>query len=79
MDEAYRAMMSNPDAESRKDCLRQFVVILCERQQLQALVQFPYMNIYDDVRTLHLSPVALVASVNLDNSRGIFSSQSLTH
>ena len=33
----------------RKDCLRQFIVILCERSQLQALVEFPYVDLHDDV------------------------------
>lgn len=32
------------------DCLRQLVVVLCERSQLQDLVQFPYVNLHDEVR-----------------------------
>lgn len=31
------------------DCLRQLVVVLCERSQLQDLVQFPYVNLHDEV------------------------------
>lgn len=33
------------------DCLRQLVVVLCERSQLQDLVQFPYVNLHDEVRS----------------------------
>lgn len=32
------------------DCLRQLVVVLCERSQLQDLVQFPYVNLHDEVK-----------------------------
>lgn len=31
------------------DCLRQLVVVLCERAQLQDLVEFPYVNLHDEV------------------------------
>ena len=31
------------------DCLRQLVVVLCERSQLQDLVEFPYVNLHDEV------------------------------
>ncbi|KAG7233027.1 hypothetical protein INR49_007542 [Caranx melampygus] len=31
------------------DCLRQLVVVLCERSQLQDLVQFSYVNLHDEV------------------------------
>lgn len=31
------------------DCLRQLVVVLCERSQLQDLVNFPYVNLHDEV------------------------------
>ncbi|XP_064635378.1 nuclear pore complex protein Nup160-like isoform X2 [Lineus longissimus] len=48
-EEAYSAMISNPDPSRRKDCLRQFLVVLCERRQLHALVEFPYVDMYDDV------------------------------
>jgi hypothetical protein len=48
-EEAYSAMISNPDPSRRKDCLRQFLVVLCERKQLQALVEFPYIDMYNDV------------------------------
>uniref|UniRef100_A0A3Q2CWA9 Nucleoporin 160 n=1 Tax=Cyprinodon variegatus TaxID=28743 RepID=A0A3Q2CWA9_CYPVA len=46
--EAYEALTQNPDS-SQLDCLRQLVVVLCERSQLEDLVQFPYMNLHDEV------------------------------
>ena len=33
----------------RKDCLRQLLVVLCERGELQQLVQFPYIDLESDV------------------------------
>uniref|UniRef100_A0A3B5R5G7 Nucleoporin 160 n=1 Tax=Xiphophorus maculatus TaxID=8083 RepID=A0A3B5R5G7_XIPMA len=47
--EAYEALTQNPDSSMQLDCLRQLVVVLCERSQLQDLVQFPYMNLHDEV------------------------------
>eukprot|EP00064_Thunnus_orientalis_P018534 superscaffoldBa00004308_g18635 len=34
---------------NKLDCLRQLVVVLCERSQLQDLVQFSYVNLHDEV------------------------------
>uniref|UniRef100_A0A671XRQ9 Nucleoporin 160 n=1 Tax=Sparus aurata TaxID=8175 RepID=A0A671XRQ9_SPAAU len=47
--EAYEALTQNPDCSMQLDCLRQLVVVLCERSQLQDLVQFPYVNLHDEV------------------------------
>ncbi|XP_047451481.1 nuclear pore complex protein Nup160 [Mugil cephalus] len=47
--EAYAALTQNPDTSMQLDCLRQLVVVLCERSQLQDLVQFPYVNLHDEV------------------------------
>lgn len=47
--EAYEALTQNPDNSMQLDCLRQLVVVLCERSQLQDLVQFPYVNLHDEV------------------------------
>ena len=33
----------------RKDCLRQLLVTLCERGDLQTLVGFPYIDLQDEV------------------------------
>ncbi|KAL6106123.1 nup160 [Pungitius sinensis] len=47
--EAYEALTQNPDSSMQQDCLRQLVVVLCERSQLQDLVQFSYVNLHDEV------------------------------
>ncbi|KAM4572900.1 nuclear pore complex protein Nup160 isoform 2-T2 [Odontesthes bonariensis] len=47
--EAYEALTQNPDSSMQLDCLRQLVVFLCERSQLQDLVRFPYVNLHDEV------------------------------
>uniref|UniRef100_A0A8C3GAT8 Nucleoporin 160 n=1 Tax=Cyclopterus lumpus TaxID=8103 RepID=A0A8C3GAT8_CYCLU len=47
--EAYEALTQNPDCSMQLDCLRQLVVVLCERSQLQDLVQFSYVNLHDEV------------------------------
>ncbi|XP_071489646.1 nuclear pore complex protein Nup160-like [Diadema antillarum] len=48
-DEAYSAMTSNPDPERRRDCLRQFVVVLCDRKQMKQLCQYPYIDLHDEI------------------------------
>ncbi|PVD33582.1 hypothetical protein C0Q70_04839 [Pomacea canaliculata] len=50
--EAYTAMMANPDPTRRKDCLRQLVVVLCERGELQTLVEFPYKDMQEEVEVV---------------------------
>ncbi|XP_063052787.1 nuclear pore complex protein Nup160 [Engraulis encrasicolus] len=47
--QAYEALVQNPDKSRQLDCLRQLVVVLCERSQLQDLVQFSYVNLHDEV------------------------------
>uniref|UniRef100_A0A8C3KRP8 Nucleoporin 160 n=1 Tax=Calidris pygmaea TaxID=425635 RepID=A0A8C3KRP8_9CHAR len=47
--EAYVALTQNPDPSRQLDCLRQLVVVLCERSQLQDLVEFPYINLQNEV------------------------------
>ncbi|XP_077374049.1 nuclear pore complex protein Nup160 [Festucalex cinctus] len=47
--EAYQALIQNPDPSTRLDCLRQLVVVLCERAQLDDLVRFSYVNLHDEV------------------------------
>ncbi|KAJ8344194.1 hypothetical protein SKAU_G00315230 [Synaphobranchus kaupii] len=47
--QAYEALTQNPEPSRQLDCLRQLVVVLCERAQLQDLVQFPYVNLHDEV------------------------------
>uniref|UniRef100_A0A8C9EK46 Nucleoporin 160 n=1 Tax=Pavo cristatus TaxID=9049 RepID=A0A8C9EK46_PAVCR len=47
--DAYVALTQNPDPGRQLDCLRQLVVVLCERSQLQDLVEFPYVNLHNEV------------------------------
>lgn len=47
--EAFMAMMANPDPSRRKGCLRQLLIVLSERGELQALVEFPYKDLEDEV------------------------------
>ena len=48
--EAYNAMIENPDPSRRKDCLRQLLIMLCDRGDLQSLVDFPYTDLEVEVR-----------------------------
>ncbi|KAM9753725.1 nuclear pore complex protein Nup160-like [Menidia menidia] len=47
--EAYEALTQNPDGGMQLDCLRQLVVVLCERRQLHDLVRFPYVGLHEEV------------------------------
>ncbi|XP_077588676.1 nuclear pore complex protein Nup160 isoform X1 [Stigmatopora nigra] len=47
--DAYQAMIQNPDSGMQLDCLRQLVVVLCERGQMDDLVCFPYVDLHDEV------------------------------
>ena len=46
---AYSAIIANPDSHRKKDCLSRFVVVLCERQELETLCQLPYIGMQQDV------------------------------
>ncbi|BFZ03943.1 hypothetical protein BsWGS_06979 [Bradybaena similaris] len=47
--QAFHAMMNNPDADRKKDCLRQFLVVLSERGDLADLVSFDYQELEEEV------------------------------
>ena len=47
--DAYDALVSNPDPARRRDCLRQFLIILTEQGRLQPLVNFQYEDLQNDV------------------------------
>ncbi|RUS77937.1 hypothetical protein EGW08_014311 [Elysia chlorotica] len=47
--EAFTAMMNNPNTERRKDCLRQFLIVMCERGHLADLVSFDYGDLEEEV------------------------------
>lgn len=51
------------------DCLRQLVVVLCERAQLRDLVQFSFVNLHDEVCQNTLSCMCLKASWNCTDRR----------
>lgn len=51
-DEAYDAMVSNPDQTRRKDSLRQFIVTLFERKQLKQLAAYPYIDMFEDLESV---------------------------
>lgn len=47
--EAFAAMMNNPDTDRRKDCLRQFLIVMCDRGSLSDLVSFDYGDLEEEV------------------------------
>ena len=51
-DDAYDAMVSNPDKMRRKDSLRQFLVTLFDRGELAMLSGYPYIDMLDDVESI---------------------------
>ena len=51
-DDAYDAMVSNPDKMRRKDSLRQFLVTLFDRGELSVLSDYPYIDMLDDVESI---------------------------
>jgi len=51
-DDAYDAMVSNPDKMRRKDSLRQFLVTLFDRGELAVLSGYPYIDMLDDVESI---------------------------
>merc|ERR1712079_740331 len=51
-DDAYDAMVSNPDKMRRKDSLRQFLVTLFERKELKQLAFYPYVDMFEDLENI---------------------------
>lgn len=50
--EAYDAMITNPDTSRRRDSLRQFVVTLFDRKQLKQLASFPYIDMFEELEQI---------------------------
>ncbi|KAF7495733.1 Nuclear pore complex protein [Sarcoptes scabiei] len=46
--QAYEAMISNEDEDQKHNCLRQFIVNLCESRKFKELVSYPYIGLEDD-------------------------------
>jgi len=51
-EDAYAAMMSNPDSTRRKDSLRQFLVTLFDRGELSQLASYPYTDMIEEVESI---------------------------
>lgn len=64
--EAYDAMIANPDQSRRKDSLRQFIVTLFERRQLKQLATFPYIDMFEDVEQI-IESRARSVDLNVNN------------
>ncbi|GFR65479.1 nuclear pore complex protein Nup160-like [Elysia marginata] len=58
--EAFRAMLNNRDTDRRKDCLRQFLIVMCERGDLSDLVSFDYGDLEEE-QDSNLRPLGLKA------------------
>ncbi|XP_069616396.1 nuclear pore complex protein Nup160-like isoform X3 [Ranitomeya imitator] len=43
--QSYNAVAHIPDHSRQLDCLRQLVIVLCERSELHEPVEFPYVNL----------------------------------
>ncbi|XP_027200676.2 nuclear pore complex protein Nup160 [Dermatophagoides pteronyssinus] len=48
IDQAYKSMIDNLDPDQKQNCLRQFIVNLCENGQLKQLVSYPYIDLEDN-------------------------------
>lgn len=47
--EAYAAIIHNSDRIRRHDCLRYFIITLCERGLFQDICSYPYVNLEEEV------------------------------
>lgn len=51
-EEAYHSLIANTESSRRKDCLRQLVVCLFEKQRLDLLMKFPYLGLQDELENI---------------------------
>lgn len=51
-EEAYESLIHNAEQSRRKDCLRQLVVSLFEERHLDILMQFPYIELQDELENI---------------------------
>lgn len=49
---AYHSLIGNAESSRRKDCLRQLVVRLFEKQRLDLLMKFPYLGLQDELENI---------------------------
>lgn len=50
--EAYDSLVSNPDGDRKKDCLRQLVVSLFNSKMLDTLMNFSFSGMQDDLERI---------------------------
>lgn len=50
--DAYHALIDNTEPSRRRDCLRQLVVRLFERRRIDLLMNFPYVDIQDELENI---------------------------
>lgn len=50
--EAYESLVANPDSDRRKDCLRQLIVTLFDSEMLDALVEFSFAGMQNDLERI---------------------------
>ncbi|OTF76913.1 nuclear pore complex protein Nup160-like protein [Euroglyphus maynei] len=48
IDQAYKSMIDNPDPDQKQNCLRQFIVNLCENGRFKELVSYSYIDLEDN-------------------------------
>ncbi|RWS27462.1 hypothetical protein B4U80_09560, partial [Leptotrombidium deliense] len=46
--DAYQTMILNPNESQRKNCLRQFILTLCERKKYEELISFSFNDLDED-------------------------------
>lgn len=51
-EEAYHSLIANTKASRRKDCLRQLVVCLFEKNRLDLLMKFPYLGLQEELESI---------------------------
>ena len=47
--EAYAAIVHNPDKARRENCLRHFIITLCDRGLFHEICTYPYVNLQEEV------------------------------
>jgi len=47
--EAYAAIVHNPDKTRRENCLRHFIITLCDRGLFHEICTYPYVNLQEEV------------------------------
>lgn len=63
----YIGLPSQFSLHRRKDCLRQLLVTLYERKDLQTLVGFPYIDLQEEVTIFYLLVFFIVSVLYFSN------------